>query len=85
MAAAPIFPRSKHLQLIPHRIPEADIQRLLGAARLHWQLRLPVEPLAKADRLHAGHGDLGGVGSFKAHNNFAFGYDSAPLNIRWQA
>lgn len=42
---------SKQLQLIAHRIPETDVQRLPAPARLHRQPRLKLQPLAKTDRL----------------------------------
>ena len=54
--------QSKHLKLVPHRIPESDVERTLRTARLHWLVGQPAKPLAHADGRDARHHDLGGIG-----------------------
>ncbi len=61
-------PLSKHLQLIPHRVPKPNVERPLRPLWLHRLLRRPCQPLAQTYGLHARNHHL--IAVAKRRNKF---------------
>jgi hypothetical protein len=57
-----LWPRSEHLKLVTHRVPESDVERTLRATWLHRLLGKPAKPFAQADGRNARHHNLSRVG-----------------------